>query len=98
MTLVCAAGLEAQRLPSTAIHESYDLTFEPQLATATFKGSETIHVRLPKLTTSITLNSAEIEFQEVKIIAGRLSQSAAAKSDESTEMTTLTVAKPLPAG
>jgi aminopeptidase N len=97
-TLFWASSLAAQRLPSTAIPESYDLTFEPQLTAATFKGNETIHVRLLNRMTSITLNSAEIEFQEVKITAGGLSQTAVAKSDENTEMTTLTVAKPLPAG
>ena len=71
MTLLWAANLKAQRLPATVIPESYDLTFEPRLSSATFAGNETIHVRLLRAADSITINSAEIEFQEVKITAGR---------------------------
>jgi len=97
-TFFFSVAAEGQRLPVTAIPESYDLTFEPQLTTATFTGDETIHVRLQRQAPSITLNSAEIEFQEVKITAGGSTQTAVVKPDEVNETVTLTVSKPLAPG
>ncbi len=68
--LTFGIAASAQRLPTNVIPESYDLTFTPNLEKATFSGEETIHVRLLKPATTITLNSAEIEYQEVKITTG----------------------------
>src|SRR5258707_4664185 len=74
VVLLCEFSLcfavAAQRLPTNVIPESYDLTFTPNLEKATFAGEETIHVRLLKPSKTITLNSAEIEFQEVKLTSG----------------------------
>src|ERR1022692_3490335 len=97
---LCALGLSsaacAQRLPTNVIPESYDLTFTPNLEKATFSGQETIHVRLLKPAKTITLNSAEIEFQEVKITSGSLHLTTPVTTDEKSDQVTFTVPVELP--
>jgi aminopeptidase N/puromycin-sensitive aminopeptidase len=97
-SLAFSLGSSAQRLPDNVVPESYDLKFEPNLASATFSGDETIHVRLQKPSSSIVLNSAEIKFEEVTITSGGSRQTAAVSSDEKNEMATFTVPNPIPAG
>ncbi len=87
----------AQRLPTNVIPESYDLTFTPNLEKATFSGEETIHVRLLKPANTITLNSAEIEFQEVKITAGSFHMVVPVTLDEKSDQATFNVPVELPA-
>ncbi len=57
---------QAQRLPSGVHPDSYKLTLTPDLASATFTGSETIDVVLDAPSRTITLNAAEIKFIAVK--------------------------------
>jgi aminopeptidase N len=95
--MLCQAA-SAQRLPANVSPQSYDLTFEPELANATFSGDETIHVRLEKPASSIVLNSAEIEFKEATITAGSSRQTAAVALDGKSESATLTVPDSIPAG
>jgi aminopeptidase N len=90
--------VRAQRLPDTVVPESYDLTFAPDLAKATFTGDETIRVKLLKPSTSITLNAAELEFQEATIASGGITQSAKVSFDEAKEQATLAVDKQLQVG
>jgi len=97
-SLALSLGASAQRLPENVIPESCDLTFAPDLATATFTGEETIHVRLKNATSSIVLNSAEIAFQEVTITAGGTTQAAKVSTDEPKEQATLTVSNAIPVG
>ena len=67
----------AQRLPEgIARPDNYKLKFVPDLDKATFEGDETIGVRVLKATSEITLNSAEIDFHEVSITSGGLTQKA----------------------
>jgi aminopeptidase N len=87
----------AQRLPTNVIPDSYDLTFTPNLEKATFSGEETIHVRLLKPAKTITLNSAEIEFQEVKITAGSFHMVVPVTLDEKSDQATFNVPVELPA-
>jgi aminopeptidase N/puromycin-sensitive aminopeptidase len=96
--LMFGLGAMAQRLPVNVVPESYDLKFEPDLAGAAFSGDETLHVRLLKPSTSITLNSAEIAFKEVTITAGGSTQTATAATDAKNEMATLTVPNAISAG
>jgi aminopeptidase N/puromycin-sensitive aminopeptidase len=91
-------GVSAQRLPENAMPDSYDLKFEPDLGSATFAGDETIHVHLEKATTSIVLNSAEIEFKEAWVGTADFKQAAAVSKDEKNETATLTVPSAVPAG
>ncbi len=88
----------AQQLPEGAVPSHYKLSFAPDFGTDTFKGEETIELKLAKATREITLNSAEIEFSDVTISAGGKSQKATVKTDEQSEMATFTVAKEMPAG
>ena len=52
------------------------IAFAPDLRTATFKGRETIRVRLTQPATAITLHAAEITFVSVSISAGGQTQAA----------------------
>jgi len=96
--LFASSFVLAQRLPENVVPDSYDLKFEPDLASATFAGDETIHVHLQKAATAIVLNSAEIEFKEVWIGSADFKQAAAVSKDEKNETTTLTVPSMVPAG
>ncbi len=96
--LALGAAAQAQRLPGNVIPESYTLTFTPDLAKATFTGDETIHVRVEHAATSIVLNSAEIQFQDVTISSGGVEQKASVVSDEKAEQTTFSVPKEIAAG
>jgi len=95
---LCALGTTAQRLPGSVTTEAYELTFTPNLEKATFGGEESIRVRLEKPAKSITLNSAEIEFQEASVKAGGTTQKAEVTTDAAKEMATLAVGKEIPAG
>ncbi len=97
-SLFASSGILAQRLLENVVPDSYDLKFEPDLASATFAGDETIHVHLLKGATSIVLNSAEIEFKEVWIGSADFKQAASVAKDEKNETATFTVPSMVPAG
>jgi aminopeptidase N len=88
LALLIASPAAAQRLPETAVPEHYDLWFAPDFKTDTFRGRETIRVRLPRPTRSITLHAAEITFKDVTVTAG----------GTRAETATLTVPSEMPAG
>ncbi len=96
--LAAAAPAAAQRLPGTVSPEHYSLWFAPDLRTATFKGRETIRVRLAQPTTAITLHAAEITFATVSISAGGQTQTARVSLDAAAESATFTVDRAVPAG
>ncbi len=89
---------QAERLSNSVVPEHYSLTLTPDLKAATFSGMETIDVNLTQATKSITLNSAEIQFQSVTIAAGGKQQTAKVSSDDAKEQSTFTVDNELPAG
>src|SRR5918992_2717714 len=91
LLLVVASPAAAQRLPVTAIPEHYDLWFAPDLRTDTFRGRETIRVRLPGPARRITLHAAEITFKEVRVTASGKEQPATVTLDEKAETATLSV-------
>ncbi|HEY6969364.1 MAG TPA: M1 family metallopeptidase [Candidatus Angelobacter sp.] len=96
--LLLAAFAAAQRLPQDVIPQNYNLTFTPDLAAATFTGDEIIQVNIQKPTSSITLNSAEIQFQKVTITQGANSQEARVTPDAQKEQASLTVGLQLTQG
>jgi aminopeptidase N len=102
MVLLCLAFMPvfsfAQRLPQDVVPDHYNLTFTPDLPTATFKGEQTVHVRLLKPVHSITLNSAELEFQSVSVEQNGVTQEATTSFDVPKEQATLKVASQLVAG
>jgi aminopeptidase N/puromycin-sensitive aminopeptidase len=86
------------RLPSTVVPEHYQLKFAPNLAKDSFAGEETIDVQVQQPVSSITLNAAEITFQETTITSAGVTQTAQVSLDAKSEMATLTVDKALAAG
>lgn len=96
--LMCAAMALGQRLPSDVIPQDYNLTFTPDLAAATFTGEETIQVNIQKPTASITLNSAEIQFQKATITQSGNTQDARVSLNPEKEQATLTAPTQLAAG
>jgi aminopeptidase N len=93
-----ASPAAAQRLAGTVVPEHYTLWFAPNLAKATFRGRETIRVQLKTAAASITLHAAEIDFVEVVIEAGGMSQAARVTLDAKTDTATFTVPRQIPAG
>src|SRR5258708_15322292 len=88
----------AQRLPAIASPDNYKLAFAPDFSKDNFSGDETIHIHLLKATPEITLNAADLEFQDVTITAGGSSQKAEVTLDKEKEQATLAVGKMLQPG
>jgi aminopeptidase N/puromycin-sensitive aminopeptidase len=97
-SLFASSAILAQRLPENVVADSYDLKFEPDLISATFKGDETIQVHLQKPATTIVLNAAELEFKEAWIGSADFKQAAAVSMDAKNETATLTVPTAVPSG
>src|ERR1700747_2950635 len=97
-SLAFSLGSSAQRLPDNVLPESYDLKFEPNLATATFSGDETIHARLQRPASSIFFTSAEIKCKKRPITSAGSRQTVTVSSDEKNERATFTVPNSIPAG
>jgi aminopeptidase N len=88
----------AQRLPEIARPDNYKLSFTPDLEKANFEGDETIAIHVLKSTSEITLNAADIDFHEVTINAGGVTQKAKVTPEKEKEMAVLSVEKPIAAG
>jgi aminopeptidase N/puromycin-sensitive aminopeptidase len=97
--LVLAISMAAaQRLPEIARPENYKLTFNPDMESAKFEGEETLAVRVLKPTSDITLNAVDIDFHDVTITSGGVTQKAKVTPEKDKEMVVLSVEKPLAAG
>jgi aminopeptidase N len=88
----------AQRLPTGVTPQHYTLSFAPDLQKAAFTGEETIEVQLLKATNAITLNAAELQFQEVTITQAGKTQTAETSLAPEKEQVTFTVAEALQPG
>jgi aminopeptidase N/puromycin-sensitive aminopeptidase len=88
----------AQRLPGGTIPQHYTLTFTPDLTKATFAGEETVEVQVQKAASGITLNAAELQFQEVTITQGEKTQTAQTSLAPEKEQATLALAEELQPG
>ena len=97
-TLLFCMLASAQRLPDVAAPDHYSITLAPNFTNDKFSGEETIAIRVLKPTNTITLNSAEIEFQDVTVTAGGSEQKAKVTPHPELEMVELSVEKPLAAG
>jgi aminopeptidase N len=110
-SLFANIAVHAQRLPKGVHPEHYALTITPDLALATFHGEETIDLVLDAPSSSITLNAAELRFQEVRarvqppvtgvdntLTTDVGAQIAVITLDNAKEQATFTFASVLPAG
>lgn len=88
----------AQRLPYGVTPKHYALSFTPDLQRATFAGDATIDVEVNQPGTSVTLNAAELEFQEAAITQEGKTQTAKWTFVPENEQVTLTVADELQPG
>ena len=98
LILALLGGAQGQRLPGSVTPVHYQITLAPVFADNTFRGEETIDVQVAAPTASITLNAAEIDFQEATVTSGGKTQAAQVAADPKSEMATLTVADALAAG
>jgi aminopeptidase N/puromycin-sensitive aminopeptidase len=80
------------------VPEHYQLKMTPDLAHDSFAGEETIDVQVLQPASAITLNAAEINFQETAITSAGVTQRAQVALDTKNETATLSVEKPLAAG
>jgi aminopeptidase N len=88
----------AQRLATTVLPEHYTLSLTPDLKAATFSGVESIDVTVKEPVRSITLNSIEIAFQSVTVVAAGQQQTAAVSLDNEKQQATFSFPNLLPAG
>jgi aminopeptidase N len=88
----------AQRLPQNVTPQSYDLTFTPDLTSATFDGAETIQVTLASAANSIVLNAAELTVQQASITSKGATEDAQVSFDEAAEQITLRFPNAVAAG
>ena len=88
----------AQRLPEVARPDNYKLSFVPNLEKASFEGDETISLRMLKPGSEITLNAVDIDFHEISVTSGGVTQKATVTPQKEKEMVVLSVPKPLAAG
>jgi puromycin-sensitive aminopeptidase len=86
------------RLPRTVVPHRYDLTLAPDLAAATFDGSEAIAVEVVEPTAEVVLNALDMEVDEAAAQVGDERLVAAVALDEASERATLTFDRTLPAG
>ena len=68
--LLAALPLAAARLPQSVIPDHYAITITPDLSAERFSGRETIDVDIREPVDTITLNSAEMELQDVIVASG----------------------------
>src|SRR5574341_1236370 len=96
--LALVAGAGAERLPSWAHPEHYQLTFYPDLQAAKFTGEEAITVVLQRPSATLTLHSVDLEYQAVMAHIGKKTLNASVALDPQKEMATFTFPEELPAG
>ena len=86
------------RLPRTVVPRRYRLRLEPDLATFTFTGSETIDVTIESPVTEIVLNAAELEIVSAQLTNGVTTIGASPRYDENLERASLALEEQAPAG
>lgn len=87
-------------LPDNVKPASYDITLEPDFSTFKFKGSETIRIEVLSSTSTVTLNSIEIDIHSCTVtpLGGTEMPAESISLDEEAETATLAFASDLPVG
>ena len=83
-----------QRLPENVKPQHYTLAIAPDIAKATFSGTESIDVTLAAASKTVTLNALDLQIQSVAADG----QAGSITFDEPKQQATLTFPKALPAG
>jgi puromycin-sensitive aminopeptidase len=91
--------LDPYRLPRHVIPTRYDLRLEPDLATATFIGQETVTVTVTQTITTIIMNAADLTVDSAVIegLQGQRQQ-ASVELDEALQRCRLTFSQPITPG
>lgn len=85
------------RLARHVVPQRYDLTFTPNLESATFSGSQIVDIEVLEATSEITLNAAELVVGEAWV-TGSTSATATITYDEEMERATFSFDQELPSG
>jgi puromycin-sensitive aminopeptidase len=88
----------AYRLPRTVVPSHYDIKIEPDLAEASFRGTVGIDVDIAEPTSTVVLNTIELDLERASIAVGDAEQLASISLDEDSERAMLTVESELPVG
>src|SRR6266702_3411970 len=90
----------AHRLPDTVRPETYSIELRPNLGEFTFRGSESIRIRVARPTKTIILNAKDLEVQEatVRSSRGRSVPAARIDTDPAAERLRLTFKETIPKG
>lgn len=83
------------RLPKNVVPLDYRISVTPDLDARTIAGSETVTLRVTEATTTIVFNSLNEKLSEVRLDGAPAS---AVVSDDERQLTTVTLARPAPAG
>lgn len=95
---ISSSTASAHRLPKTVVPSHYEIHLDPDLATGSLTGRETITVRLAEPTSAITLHAVDLDLRETAVVVGGKRHPARVSLDPAAETATLTVDAPLPAG
>ena len=97
---IAAAGLHAQRLPTSVVPSNYKLFLDPDIAGQKFSGEETITVQVQQPVREIMLNSLGLEISVAEVVPGldMATLPAQVTYDQPNEMVRLIFAKPVPKG
>ena len=96
--LLAALPLAAARLPQSVIPDHYAITITPDLSAERFSGRETIDVDIREPVDTITLNSAEMELQDVIVASGSKLLTPTITFDAPNEMVSLKFSQTVPPG
>ena len=94
-----ATGEAAYRLPRTVLPRRYQLRIEPDLAAATFAGTEDVAVEVVEAVDRVVLNAADLEIDEAWLVGPDGERVEATTSlDEQSERLTLVLGGPIAPG
>ncbi|KAH8812592.1 peptidase family M1-domain-containing protein [Xylogone sp. PMI_703] len=87
-------------LPANVIPKHYDLILEPDFQNFTFNGKVTVDLDVVEDTTSISLNTLEIDIHSTKILSGSetISTAPSLSYNDNTQTTKVTFPKTIPKG
>ncbi len=77
------------QLPKTVVPQSYTLTITPNLQTLTFRGRETVEIKILVPTREIVMNQRELNVSEASLMQGAAHETPAIKTDNGAQTLTL---------